>query len=447
MTYGENDILERLRETGVKLVRLAFCDLFGTPKSVSVTSDQLPRILRGGISFDAAAIPGFYDRTGRSDLFLRPDPDTFAILPWLQPYDCVARLFCDVVMPDGSPFDRDARSLLRRTLQRAETLGFSFSVGPECEFYLFKNGAYGSPTFEPQDNGGYFDVFPLDRCECVRREVSSALEQLGIEPEASHHEQGPGQNEIDFRHKGALAAADDLITFKSAVKAIAFNNGLHASFLPKPLPEKSGSGLHINLSVRQGDRDLFSGFGADGIDPLAGSFVAGILARAAEITAFLDPLPSSYQRLGRLEAPGYIGWSSQNRSQLIRIPSGSAGESGVDPRDRIELRSPDPSANPYLAFTLIIEAGLDGLERGLPLPEPVDCDLFGAPDALLRRMRRLPDTLSRALFAAQNSGFVRRVLGSKLLDCYITEKQRELHELEIARDREKLIYDRYFCVV
>ena len=408
-----SELMQFIRDNGIQFIRLAFCDIFGVQKNISIMSSQLPQAFERGVSFDASAIAGFAN-VAESDLFLFPDLETFSLLPWRSSQGCVGRFFCDIRRPDGSPFEGDSRSLLQRTVARAEGMGYTFQFGPECEFYLFQTDEQGRPTRVPHDQAGYFDIAPVDRGEDFRRELCLTLEEMGIQPERSHHEQGPGQNEIDFRCSSPLQAADNLMALRSAVKAIAAQHGLYASFLPKPIANQSGSGLHINLSLHHQGENLFQGFQRSA-SPQAASFLAGVLRRMGEITAFANPLPSSYRRLGLYEAPSAVTWSCQNRSQLVRVPA------AVGEYRRAELRSPDPMANPYLAFALMIEAGLYGIEKQLVLPEPADLNLYQADAGTLSSFRRLPQNLTVARRAAAESDFIRAHIPEGIRSCYCKE--------------------------
>jgi glutamine synthetase len=311
----------------------------------------------------------------------------------------------------------DSRQILKRATEKCAALGFVCMIGAECEFYLFKTDENGAPTSITVDKGGYLDIAPLDKSEDIRREISLTLEEIGIKPETSHHEQGPGQNEIDFKYSDALSSADNLISFKTMVRKIAARNGLFASFLPKPIKNAAGSGLHVNLSLSQMGKNIFKSNGEH--SKIAESFIAGILAKTREMTLFLNPLANSYERFGAYEAPKYVSWSHRNRSQLVRIPT-ATGE-----KVRMELRSPDPSINPYLAFALILEAGLEGIEQKLTLPPEVNADLYSAPQEITNSLEQLPQSLSEAMELARNSEFVRRVVGSELLDSFLKIKETE----------------------
>ena len=398
MNYTYEEVLDFVEQEDVIFIRLAFCDLFGRQKNIAILPDELPRAFRDGVSFDASAIAGFGGDV-HSDLFLFPIPSTLTTLPWRSAHGKVVRMFCDVKYPDGRPFERDSRAILKEAVRAAGEKGLLVYFGPEYEFYLFETDERGRPTKIPFDRAGYMDIAPEDRGENIRREICLTLLEMGVRPEASHHEEGPGQNEIDFRYGDALTSADNAMHFLAVVRALAVENGLYADFSPKPLPGESGSGLHLNLSVRS----------ADGRDVTA-PFMAGILAHVKELTAFLNPCPQSYLRLGERKAPKYITWSPENRSQLIRVPA-AAGD-----RRRIELRSPDPAANPYLAYALLIYAGLDGVERELPLPEPANLNLYTAPPEVLAGLDALPDTLEEAISLAVNSPFLASVLPEGLLD-------------------------------
>lgn len=402
MEYRAQEVIQYAREEKVKFVRLAFSDVYGRQKNVTIMASELERAFDSGIAFDASAVPGFGGEV-RSDLFLHPDPATLAEQPWRPENGRLVRMFCDIRCPDGSPFEADCRHILRRAVRDAEAAGCSFAFGSELEFYLFRLDENGEPTRIPYDRAGYMDIAPEDRGENIRREICLTLEQMGIRPESSHHEEGPSQNEIDFRYSEPLSAADNSLTFLSVVRSVAAANGLCADFSPKPLPEHPGSGLHINLSVRGG---------AEGAEPL-NYVIAGILEHIGALTLFLNPCEDSYLRLGGRKAPRYISWSSENRSQLIRIPA-AQGEFR-----RAELRSADPTSNPYLAFALLIRAGLDGIERRLTLPEPADFNLYTAPPEVLSRYKRLPASLAEAAAAAQASPEVARWLPEPVLRAYL----------------------------
>ena len=436
MEYNRQDVQEFIESNDVKFIRLSFVDLFGMQKNVSILPSELPRAFSEGISFDASAIRGFSD-VSRSDLFLVPDPRTLHILPWRPSQGRVVRLYCDIRRPDGSPFPFDTRRVLSDAVERCRRAGFIARIGTECEFYLFRLDEEGYPTAIPHDRGGYMDVSPLDKGENVRREICLTLEEFGLTPETSHHEQGPGQNEIDFRHSPPSDAADSLITFKNAVRAIAERNGLFASFSPKPLPDAAGSGLHVNLSLYRDGRNLFDMPLAEGDRSPAASCIAGLLRQARALTVFGSPLANSYDRLGAFEAPRYVSWSPQNRSQLIRIPAASGASA------RMELRSPDPACNPYLLFALLLHAAMDGIEENLPLPAPVNRNLYRDAEGL----EALPGSLSEAVAAARQNGFPARALGEELAETYLSMKEKEGREAETANHLDEYAHSALFFTV
>ena len=398
MLYSEQEVYEYVEQEDVKFIRLAFCDVTGRQKNISIMPEELERAFSCGISFDASAIAGFGGPVG-SDLFLHPIPSTLNVLPWRPSRGKVVKMFCSIRHPDGTPFAMDSRAILEKAVDKARELGCQVRFGSEFEFYLFKTDENGDPTQEPFDRAGYMDVAPEDKGENVRREICLNLQDMGIQPESSHHEEGPGQNEIDFRYSDALSAADNAMHFKTVVKTAALRNGLYADFSPKPIPGAAGNGMHINMSVKCDD-------GRDRSD----AFMAGVLAHVREITAFLNPTEDSYRRLGEYKAPRYITWSPENRSQLIRIPA-AKGE-----YQRIELRSPDPMANPYLAYALLIHAGLDGIRRDLRSPQPVNENLYTAPESLTSQLEQLPSSLEEARQLARSSAFVASVLPKQMLD-------------------------------
>ena len=400
MDYSAQEVLQYVAEDDVKFIRLAFCDVFGRQKNVAVMPSELERAFDCGIAFDASAIAGFGGEV-RSDLFLRPDPSTLSGLPWRPENGKVVRFFCDIYRPDGSVFDADTRGILKRAVKEASDKGLCFNFGPEMEFYLFKSDESGLPSYIPYDNAGYMDIAPGDKGENIRREICLTLEKMGIYPESSHHEEGPGQNEIDFRHSDALSAADNAVTFRSIVETIAGRNGLRADFTPKPLSDKPGSGMHINISVKH----------RDGTDYLP-NIMAGILEHAPDMTAFLNPCQESNARLGSNKAPKYISWSHENRSQLIRFPA------AVGAYRRAELRSADAMSNPYIAFALMIYAGICGIERNMQLPSPADINLFAEPPEVLSGFKRLPEDLAQARAKAAESDFIKEHLPDSVLKAY-----------------------------
>ena len=400
MKYSNEEVMQYIREDDVKFVRLAFCDVFGRQKSIAIMPDEIERAFKYGIAFDASSVEGFGDET-HSDLFLMPDASSLMELPWRPEHGKVVRMFCNVTYPSGEPYACDTRYLLKQSIQAAEDAGISFYFGAEQEFYLFELDENGKPTKTPYDDAGYMDCAPDDKGENIRREICLTLEQMCIRPESSHHEGGPGQNEIDFRYSDPLTAADNVMTFQTVVKVVARRNGLHADFSPKPLEHQPGNGFHINMSVRsEQDKDCLP------------HVIAGVLKHAADLTVFMNPTPESYLRFGYNRAPRYITWSPENRSQLIRIPA-AHGE-----YRRAELRSPDPTANPYLAFALIIYAGLYGIQNQLELPPETTMNLFKADAALIGNLQKLPDSLDEARLLADRSDFINKFIPETIRNIY-----------------------------
>lgn len=400
MGYSYEEVMDFIEQEDVRFIRLAFTDAYGRQKNIAIPPDELPRAFSDGISFDASAIAGFTNVV-KSDLFLFPIPSTLTVLPWRSFHGKVVRMFCEIRYPDGTPFNKDSRAILGSAIRAAADMGLSVFIGTEFEFYLFNTDEKGQPTREPLDNAGYFDVAPYDKGENVRRDIVLTLKDMGMHPETSHHEEGPGQNEVDFRHSDAMTAADNALNFVTVVHAIAAQNGLVADFSPKPLSDHEGNGLHINISVNRLD-------GGDS-EEINRYFMAGVLAHIKELSVYLNPSEDSYKRLGEQKAPKYISWSHQNRSQLIRIPAANGAYK------RFELRSADPSANPYIAFALLIRAGLDGINNKLELPAPVDADLTDRETAAKAGLDKLPDYLSEAIEIAKNSEFINSVLPENFL--------------------------------
>ncbi|MCQ2982459.1 MAG: glutamine synthetase family protein [Treponemataceae bacterium] len=398
MKYTREEVLEYCAQDDVRFIRLAFCDLNGKQKNIAILPCELQRAFDDGISFDASAIDGFTDEV-HSDLFLFPIPSTLTVLPWRSMQGKVVRMFCEIRYPNGDIYEKDSRSLLARTERKAREMGLDIEIGAEMEFYLFRTDEKGEPTKVPFDKAGYMDVAPEDKGENIRREICQYLTQMGITPEASHHEEGPGQNEIDFRHSTPLKAADNCMNFKTVVKAVAEKSGLYADFSPKPLENHAGNGFHINLSL------VKEGVSVEELDTIRSQFMAGILAHIKDMTAFLNPREDSYIRLGKNKAPRYITWSRENRSQLIRVPAYH-----TEAQHRMELRSADPTANPYLAFSLLINAGLDGIEKKLVRGEPVNENLYTAGSEITRGLETLPSSLKEAKKIAADSEFITSVI-------------------------------------
>lgn len=386
--YTEEEVLDFIKEEDVKFIRLAFFDIYGKQRNVSIMPNELHRAFSQGISFDASAVPGF-ENPETSDLFLHPDSSTLAILPWRPSTGKVVRMFCNIKYPDGTPYKKDYRYLLKTAISDLrKQCGVELNIGSEIEFYLFKLDENGNPTKIPFDNAGYMDIAPEDKGENIRRDICFTLEQMGIIPEASHHEEGPGQNEIDFKYSDALSAADDSSTFKWIVRTKAASNGLFADFSPKPLEDQPGSGMHINVSCSDPSKSL--------------NVLAGIMAHIEELTYFMNPVENSYNRLGECKAPKYICWGKENRSALVRIPASSVSQ-------RLEIRSADPECNPYLVFSLIIYAAMDGIKRNLQPEASCELNLFNESGE--GKYKVLPDTLDMAREIAENSSFVKSVLG------------------------------------
>ena len=424
--YTKEDILRIVREQDVKFIRLQFTDIFGTLKNVAITSEQLEKALDNKCMFDGSSIEGFV-RIEESDMYLRPDTNSFVIFPWRPQTGKVARLICDVYNPDGTAFEGDPRYVLKKALKKAVSMGFdTFNVGPECEFFLFLTDSEGNPTTVTHDNAGYFDLGPVDMGENARRDMCLALEEMGFEIEASHHEVAPGQHEIDFKYNDALTTADAILTFKLVVKTIAQRHGLHATFMPKPVFGINGSGMHTNTSLLKNGKNAFY----DENDPLQLSqeaywFIGGLMKHMRSVAAITNPLINSYKRLvPGYEAPVYIAWSARNRSPLIRIPAARGSAT------RLELRCPDPSCNPYLALAAILTAGLDGIENKIQPPAPSNRNIFQmtAQERIKDGIYSLPGSLEEAVKELSNSEFVKEILGNHIFEKYIEAKNEECDE-------------------
>ncbi len=428
MSYAMNEILQFVQENDVKFVRLAFCDIYGEQKNISIMPKELTRAFEQGISFDASAISGFMN-IEKSDLFLYPDPSTMTILPWRPQTGRVVRFFCNIRYANGQPFEGDGRYILKTKIEKLQEMGIDCKIGTECEFYLFQMDDQAKPTKIPHDLAGYFDIAPKDKAENVRREICLTLEEMNIIPETSHHEQGPGQNEIVFKYSDILSAADNLITFKSVVKTIAQRNGLFASFMPKPLKDESGNGLHINLSIYKNGINLIDTQNELNSNE-AGSFIAGILKHVCAMTAFLNPTTNSYERFGKFEAPKYVSWSHENRSQLIRIPS------TTNHLSRMELRCADTACNPYLIFSLLVSAGIEGINEKQNLSEPTNVNLYMLPENELKDFQTLADNLKDAIEAARQSAFIKDALPEHMMVKYLDAKEAEWKEYCKAGDKD-----------
>ena len=423
--YTKEDIWRMIEEEDVEFIRLQFTDIFGTLKNVAVTTSQLERVLNNEIMFDGASIEGFA-RVEQSDMFLRPDLDTFAIFPWRPQQGKVARFLCDIYRPDGTPFAGDPRHVLKRTVQEAAEMGYQMDVGPECEFFLFHTDDEGNPTTITHEKAGYFDVGPLDLGENARRDMILTLEDMGFVVEASHHEDAPAQHEIDFHYDEALKTADDIMTFKLAVKTIAKRHGLYASFMPKPKTGVNGSGMHINMSLaRDGVNVFYDGQDCNHLSKEGYWFIGGIMKHIAAITAITNPLVNSYKRLvPGYEAPVYIAWSMRNRSPLIRIPA----QTGTT--QRIELRSPDSATNPYLAIAVCLAAGLDGIRNQIEPTASVEGNIFAMSEEEREKagIKYLPTSLAEAIDGLEQDALIREVLGEHISRKYIEAKKEEWKE-------------------
>jgi glutamine synthetase len=420
--YTREDIIQQAKEHNVKFIRLQFTDLLGTIKNVEIPISQLEKALDNKMMFDGSSIEG-YVRIEESDMYLYPDLDTWVIFPWVTT-DRVARLICDVYMPDGTPFAGDPRGILKRNLKLMEKMGFSaMNVGPEPEFFLFKTNEKGEPTMELNDHGGYFDLAPTDLGENCRREIVLTLLEMGFEIEASHHEVSPGQHEIDFKYADAVKAADQIQTFKLVVKTIARQHGLHATFMPKPLFGMNGSGMHCHLSLFKGNQNAFYDEKDQlGLSETARQFMAGVLHHARGFTAVTNPTVNSYKRLvPGYEAPCYVAWSASNRSPMVRIPA-SRGLS-----TRIEVRNPDPSANPYLALAVMLRAGLDGIEKKMKLPDPIDRNIYIMTDEerLQAGIPSLPESLKEAIDELVQDEVICDAMGDHALTNFLELKEIE----------------------
>ena len=423
--YSKEDIIRLVKEQDIEFIRMQFTDIFGQLKNVAITKSQIEKAVNNQIMIDGSSIEGFV-RIQESDQYLYPDLSSFQVLSWRPQYGKVARFICDVYNPDGTPFVGDPRGVLQRVLKKAADMGYSFNVGPECEFFLFQTDSEGKPTTQTNDEAGYFDLGPLDHGEGTRREICLALEAMGFEIEASHHEVAAGQHEIDFKYDEALPAADNIMTFKLAVKTLAQKNGLHATFMPKPIFGVNGSGMHTNMSLFQNGKNVFyDPSDARGLSKEAYSFIAGLLAHVRGMAAITNPLVNSYKRLvPGYEAPCYLAWSASNRSALIRIPA-ARGQS-----TRVELRCPDPSCNPYLALAVCLAAGLDGIERGLTPPDEITENIFAMDDAARAAagIASLPGSLAEALEALKADPLMRETLGEHVFTQYVAGKEKEWDE-------------------
>ncbi len=420
--YTREDIMRMVEEDDVEFIRLQFTDMFGNLKNVAITTNQLERALNNQCMFDGSSIEGFV-RIEESDMYLHPDLDTYVTFPWRPQQGKVARLICDVYTMDGKPFEGDPRYVLRRTIEEAKGMGYTFDVGPEIEFFLFHMEENGQPTTNTHERAGYFDLGPLDFGENARRDMVLTLEEMGLSVEASHHEVAPAQHEIDIKYDDALTTADNIMTFKLVARTIAKRHGLHATFMPKPKYGVDGSGMHVNMSLKKDGKNIFEDTSDElGLSKEAYYFIAGVMKHIQSMTAITNPLVNSYKRLvPNYEAPVYVAWSVSNRSPLIRIPANRGTST------RVELRNPDPSANPYLTLALCLAAGLDGIKNKLSPPDSINGNIFEIPE--LERsglgVRRLPLNLCEAITELENSDFIKDVLGEHISKKYIEAKKLE----------------------
>lgn len=419
----EKKIRSLIKEKNVRFIVLQIADILGSAKSTTLPVNQIDKVLNNEIMFDGSSIDGF-TRIEESDMYLYPDLSTFSLLPWptLNGYT-VARMICDVYTPDGKPFEGDPRYVLKRAIKKAEEMGYTFNVGPEPEFYIFKKDEKGDPVFESKDKAGYFDMAPMDKGESVREAITVALENLGFEVEAAHHECGPGQHEIDFKYADALRTADNIMTFKYVVKKIADDLGLFATFMPKPVAGIAGSGMHLNMSLfKDGENIFYDEHKENKLSDEALYFIGGILKHARGFAAITNPIVNSYKRLvSGFEAPVNIAWSEKNRSPLIRIPAKRGAST------RIELRNPDPSCNPYLALAVTLTAGVDGIINRIEPPEPINRNIYEmcAEEIKENHIEALPKNLYEAIMELSNDELIKEALGSHVTNKFITAKLKE----------------------
>ncbi|MGL4791458.1 MAG: type I glutamate--ammonia ligase, partial [Anaerotignaceae bacterium] len=418
MGYTRDEIIDLVIDNDVKFVRLQFTDMFGVFKNVAITVSQLQKALDGLCMFDGSSIEGFVG-IEESDMYLIPDLDTFTIFPWRPQHGKVARFICDVYTPDKQPFEGAPRRILQKTLEKANKMGYEFNVGSECEFFLFQTDDSGRPTTIPHDSGTYFDIGPADMGENIRREIALTLEDMDFEIEMTHHENAPGQHEVDFKYSDAMKAADNIMTLKMVVKTIAQRNGLFASFMPKPLNNIDGSGMHANISLSKNGENVFYDPNDErglGLSKVAYQFMAGVLEHMNGISLITNPIVNSYKRtIAGFEAPVYSAWSVANRSTLLRIPMSSPESK------RIELRCPDTACNPYLEFAAILAAGLDGIERGLTPPEPVEGNIYKMSEAERAGtgVEKLPRDLGEAIDMFERSSLMKETLGEQFTEKYL----------------------------
>lgn len=420
------DVKRLIDERHVDFIRLQFVDITGRMKNIAITAEEVDKALEGQMMFDGSSIQGFV-RIEESDMYLKPNPETFTIMPWFEQGEhTIARMICDIYNPDGTPFEGDPRYVLRSAIDEAKQMGFDFNLGPECEFFLFNTDENGNPTTATNDEASYFDLAPIDNGETARIAMVKTLMNMGFNIEAAHHENAPGQHEIDFKYSDALSSADNIITFKLVVKVIAKKYGLHATFMPKPINKECGSGMHCNMSLfKDGENAFYDPDDENGLSKIAYYYIGGILKHAKAMTALTNPIVNSYKRLiPGFEAPVYIAWSTANRSPLVRIPSAR----GVG--TRIELRHPDPSCNPYLAIAAMLRAGLDGIKNKIEPCKPIDRNIYRMTedDLIKSGIEKLPANLYEALVELEKDELIKHALGEHVYSNYVKAKTLEWKE-------------------
>ena len=426
----KQDVLQRAREDNIRFIRLQFTDILGVNKNVSISVNELETALDGELMFDGSSIEGFA-RIEESDMLLKADPSTYVVFPWTKGKAPTARLICDIQNPDGTPYSGCPRTTLKLAVEEAKAMGYTMYVGPEAEFFLFKRDAEGKPTTITNDRGGYFDLSPIDTGEDARRDIVLTLEEMGFHVEASHHECAPGQHEIDFRYADALTTADNVTTFKLVVRTIAMQHNLHATFMPKPLFGVAGSGMHINQSLfTNGTNAFYDPSTPNKLSEVAMQYLAGLIKYVPDYTAITNPLVNSYKRLvPGYEAPVYVAWAERNRSPLIRVPARRGNGT------RLELRSPDPSCNPYLAFACALRAGLEGIRNGLTPPPATEGNIYhmGDEERTLADIKSLPGSLREALDIFSQSSFMRETLGEHIFERFLRAKLAEckIYDMEV----------------
>ncbi len=430
------DVRRIIKEKGINFIRLQFVDIFGSMKNIAITAAEIDKALSNTVMFDGSSIEGFV-RIEESDMYLRPDPATFCEMPWLGEYG-VARMICDVYRPDGTPFEGDPRFILRQAIKEATDMGYDFFVGSECEFFLFQTDEKGDATTNTHDQATYFDLAPIDNGEIARIDMVKTLMEMGFNIEAAHHENAPGQHEIDFKYSDALSSADNIVTFKLVVKVVAKKHRLHATFMPKPLSNECGSGMHCNMSLfKNGKNAFFDENGKNGLSDEAYYFMGGLLKHARAMTCVTNPIVNSYKRLvPGYEAPVYITWSLSNRSPLIRIPVAR----GIG--TRLELRHPDPSCNPYLALAAMLKSGLDGIRNKITPPPAMDQNIYkmSSEDLKTNNIDELPSSLNEAISEMLKDEIITGTLGKHVVDNYVKAKRIEweqyntkVHEWEVQK--------------